>query len=42
MHGDAADIPSPDLDFAGMKAGADGEADLPDGRTEAPAHNAPL
>ena len=34
MHSDPPDIPPPDLDLAGMKAGADGEADLSDGRAE--------
>ena len=34
MHSDAADIPSPDFDFASVKAGADGEAYLADRRGE--------
>ena len=34
MYSDAADIPPPNLDFASVKASADGEAYLPDGRGE--------
>ena len=34
MHGDAADIPTPDFDFAGVKTRANGQADLPCGRSE--------
>src|SRR5271168_3912937 len=34
VHGDAADIPAPDLDFAGMQSGAQRQADLLGGRPE--------
>jgi hypothetical protein len=34
MHGDAADIPTPDFDFACVKTRANGQADLPCGRSE--------
>ena len=34
MHGDAADIPTPDFDFAGVKTRTNGQADLPCGRSE--------
>ena len=34
MHSDAADIPTPDFDFACVKTRANGQADLPCGRSE--------
>src|SRR5208337_2330465 len=34
VHGDAADVPAPEFDFAGMETGAQGQADLLGGRPE--------